>query len=240
MTLHFKITKEEFDKLDPVIQAEYKGDGAGYVLDTDAQSDDTTALRNAHERTKEELRRLREDQETERQRVARETEERIREELRANGNTAELERRLTAEREQLRTELTEQTERRTRQLSNVLVKERAESLARELCGDSWVVILPHIQSRLVADLDADIPTCKVVAADGQPSTFTIEDLKKEFLNNAAFASIIKGVDSSGGGAGRTNNGGGATKKPEEYTQQERTDLYNSNPDEYRRLFPIRK
>lgn len=234
MALKFKITKEEFDALDPSLQAHYKGDGAGYVLDTDAQSDDTTALRNAHERTKEELRRLREE-EAERLRLA---EERIREELRTNGNTAELERRLTAEREQLRTELTQQTERRTQQLSRVLVTERAESLARELCGDSWVVILPHIQSRLTADLDSDVPACKVIAADGQPSTLSIADLKKEFLNNPAFASIIVGVNSSGGGAGR-KPGGDASKKPEDYSQAERVELYNSNPDEYRRLFPVR-
>lgn len=234
MALKFKITKEEFDALDPSLQAHYKGDGAGYVLDTDAQSDDTTALRNAHERTKEELRQLRAD-ETERLRLA---EERIREELRANGNTAELERRLTQEREQLRTELTQQTERRTQQLSRVLVQDRAQSLARELSGDSWMVILPHIQSRLTADLDSDVPACKVIAADGQPSTLSVDDLKKEFLNNPAFASIIVGVNSSGGGAGR-KTGGDASKKPEDYSQQERIELYQSNPDEYRRLFPVR-
>lgn len=238
MALKHKITKEEFDQLDPVIQAEYKGDGAGYVLDTDAHSDDTTALRNAHERTKEELRQLRDAQETERQRIARETEERIREELRSTGNTTELERRLTAEREQLRTELTQQTERRTQQLSRVLVQDRAQAMARELSGDAWPVMLPHIQNRLVADLDSDIPACKVVSADGQPSTLTVEDLKKEFLNNPAFASIIVGVSSSGGGAGR-KTGGDASKKPEEYSQQERIDLYNSNPTEYARLFPAR-
>lgn len=234
MALKFKITKEEFDALDPLIQAEYKGDGAGYVLDTDVQNQDTTALVNAHSRVKDELRQLRE---TEAQRL-REAEERIREELRASGNTTELERRLTAEREQLRSALTADVERRTQQLSQVLVRDRAQALARELSGDAWAVMLPHIQSRLVADLDSDIPACKVVAADGQPSTLTVEDLKKEFLNNPAFASIIKGVDSTGGGAGR-KPGGNASKKPEEYTQQERIDLFNSNRADYDRLFPAR-
>lgn len=234
MALKYKITKVEFDALDPLIQAEYKGDGAGYVLDTDVQNEDTTALKNANERNKEELRRMREEQ-AERDRA---TEERIRAELRTSGNTEELERRLTAEREQLRTELTAQTERRTQQLSRILVQDRAAALARELSGAAWPVMLPHIQSRLVADLDSDTPACKVVAADGQPSTLSIEDLKKEFLNNPAFASIIVGIDSSGGGANR-NPGSGASKKPEEYTQQERIDLYKSNPAEYNRLFPAK-
>lgn len=233
MTLNVKITKEEFNALDPVLQAEYKGDGAGYILDADVQSADTTALANAHARTKEELRILKEG-EADRLRIA---EERIREELRTSGNTTELERRLTAEREQLRTTLTADVDRRTQQLSKVLVQDRAQTLARELSGDAWLVMLPHVQGRLVADLDSDTPACKVVAADGQPSTLSIEDLKKEFLNNPAFASIIVGVDSSGGGAGR-KPGGNASKKPEEYSQQERIDLYNSNPAEYNRLFPV--
>lgn len=232
MALKVKISKEEFDALDPVLQAEYKGDGAGYILDADVQDADTTALANAHARTKEELRQYRE-QEAERLRIA---EERIREELRSTGNTAELERRLTEERETLRREKDADILKRTLQLSKVLVNDRAQALARELSGEAWSVMLPHIQTRLVADLDSDTPACKVIAADGQPSTLSIEDLKKEFLNNPAFASIIVGVNSSGGGAAR-NTGGNASKKPEEYSQQERIDLYNSNPAEYNRLFP---
>jgi hypothetical protein len=234
MALKFKITKEEYDALDPLIQAEYKGDGAGYVLDTDVQNQDTAALVAAHTRVKEELR-VQREQEAERLRQA---EERIRQELRDSGNTTELERRLTEERESLRREKDVVIDRRTQQLSRVLVQDRAAALARELSGDAWLVMLPHIQSRLVADLDSDVPACKVIAADGQPSTLTIEDLKKEFLNNSAFASIIKGVDSSGGGAGR-KNGGNASKKPEEYSQQERIDLFNTNRAEYDRLFPVK-
>lgn len=234
MALKYKITKEEFDALDPLIQAEYKGDGAGYVLDTDVQNQDTSALVNAHQRVKDELRTYRE-QEAERLRLA---EERIREELRTSGNTTELERRMVEERETLRREKDEQLNRRTQQLSRVLVQDRAAALARELSGAAWQVMLPHVQGRLVADLDSDTPACKVVAADGQPSTLTIEDLKKEFLNNPAFASIIVGVDSSGGGANR-NPGGNASKKPEDYSQDERIALYQSNPAEYARLFPVK-
>lgn len=234
MALKGKITKTEFDALDPLIQAEYKGDGAGYVLDTDIQNDDTTALVNAHQRVKDELKALKDAQaEHDRQ-----TEQRVRDELRTSGNTAELERRLTDEREALRTSLTADVNRRTQQLSRVLVQDRAATLALELSGAAWQVMLPHVQSRLVADLDSETPACKVVAADGQPSTLSIEDLKKEFLNNPAFASIIVGVDSSGGGANR-NLGGNASKKPEEYSQEERVALYQSNRAEYDRLFPVK-
>lgn len=234
MALKHKITKEEFDALSDVLKAEYKGDGAGYVLDTDYVPEDVAPLRSAHERVKEENRRLKEEQ-RERDRL---TEERIREELRTSGNTAELEKRLKEERETLRATMQQDVDRRTQQLSRVLVHDRAQALARELSGDAWMVILPHIQSRLTADLDSEVPACKVVASDGQPSTLSIDDLKKEFLNNPAFASIIVGVNSSGGGAGR-NKSGDAGKKPEQYTDQERVDLYKSNPAEYNRLFPAK-
>lgn len=234
MALKYKITKDEFDALDPLIQAEYKGDGAGYILDTDVQNQDTTALVNAHQRVKDELKRLKDEQEER----DRQTEQRIRDELRTSGNTTELERRLTAERETLRSTMQQDVDRRTQQLSRVLVQDRAANLARELSGAAWQVMLPHVQGRLVADLDSDTPACKVIAADGQPSTLSIEDLKKEFLNNPAFASIIVGVDSSGGGANR-NPGGNASKKPEEYSQDERVALYQSNPAEYNRLFPVK-
>lgn len=234
MALNAKITKEQYDALPEAIKEHYKGDGAGYVLETDTVPEDIAPLRNALDRTKEELRQMREAQEER----DRQTEQRIRDELRTSGNTTELERRLTQERETLRTQLTADVDRRTQQLSRVLVQDRAAALARELSGDAWLVMLPHIQSRLVADLDSDVPACKVVAPDGQPSTLTVEDLKKEFLNNPAFASIIKGVDSSGGGAGR-NKGGNATKKPEDYNQQERIDLFHTNRAEYDRLFPVK-
>lgn len=233
MALHAKITKEQFDALPDAIKEHYKGDGAGYVLETDTVPEDIAPLRNALDRTKEELKKLKDEQADR----IREAEERAREELRKSGNTTELERRLTEERETLRREKDADIEKRTQQLSRILVQDRAAALARDLSGDAWQVMLPHVQSRLVADLDSDTPACKVVAADGQPSTLSIEDLKKEFLNNPAFASIIVGVDSSGGGAGR-KPGGNASKKPEDYSQQERIDLYNSNPAEYTRLFPV--
>lgn len=232
MALKVKITKEEYDALPDVLKAEYKGSGAGYVLDTDFVPEDVAPLRNALERVREENRQMREAQ-NERDR---QTEERLREELRTSGNTEELERRLTQEREQLREQLTGNISRRDQQLSRILVDDRAESMSRDLAGENWALLLPHIKMRLRADLDGDTPTCKVCSADGQPSTLSLADLKQEFLQNALFATILVGVNSSGGGTAR-NPGGGATKKPNEYTESERIALYNSNPAEYNRLFP---
>lgn len=232
MALKVKITKEEFDALPEVLKAEYKGDGAGYVLDTDFVPEDVAPLRNALERVREENRLMREAED----KKVREAEQRIRDELRASGNTEELERRFTAERETLRTELSSRVGVREQQLTRLLVDERAQSMAVKLAGVNAPILLPHIKMRLRAEFDGDDAVCKVVSADGQPSTLTVADLEKEFLNNKLFASILIGVDSSGGGAAR-NQGGGASKKPNEYTTEERNDLYRNNRAEFDRLFP---
>lgn len=232
MALKVKITKDEYDALPEVLKAEYKGDGAGYVLQTDFVPEDVAPLRNALERTRDELRQLRE---TEAEKV-REAEQRIRDELRASGNTEELERRYTAERETLRSELSGRVGVREQQLTRLLVDERANSMAVKLAGKNSFIILPHIKQRLRAVFDGEDAVCKVVTGDGQPSTLTVDDLEKEFLNNPLFASILTGVDSSGGGAVR-NTGGGASKKPSEYTMTERNEMYRTNRAEFDRLFP---
>jgi hypothetical protein len=47
--------------------------------------------------------------------------------------------------------------------------------------------------------------------------------------------LFDGVDSSGGGA-KGGNGGAIDKKPTDYTEQERVDLYKSDPDKFREIF----
>lgn len=238
MALKRKLTKDEYDALPDVLKAEYKGDGAGYVLDTEPD-EDTAALRSALDRVKaerltaaEEARVLRE----EKARLAAEEEQRIRDGIIAGGNVAEIRAALEQERENLRTELTGQISNKDKVIAKLLVDDRALQLAVQLAGERSALILPHIRQRLSADFTGDEPRCVVVSETGGPSTLSIEDLKKEFLNNQLFASILVGVDSSGGGASR-QSGGGASKKPNEYTEAERVALYQSNPAEFHRLFP---
>jgi len=52
---------------------------------------------------------------------------------------------------------------------------------------------------------------KVTDAGGQLTVSTISDLATEFKNNADYASLLKGNQSSGGGASGGSNSGGAAK-----------------------------
>lgn len=75
------------------------------------------------------------------------------------------------------------------------------------------VILPHIKSRLSADLEGDKPRTVVLDENGQPSALTIEELSKEFIENKDFSSIIIASKASGSGAtDKTKGSGGAPAK----------------------------
>lgn len=239
MALKRKITKAEYDALDPLIQAEYKGDGAGYVLDTDDDNEavetlrralanaknDTAAERTANKELKDRL-----------DEIDRKIKAGILTEAEANKDVEKLKAIWQGELETVRAELTGKLSAREKQISVLLLGGKAESMARELAGDSWKLLLPHIKARLSVDMSGDTPSISVLTEDGNPSTLTLEDLKKEFLQDKSYAAILVGVKSSGGGAGRNSGGGAPSKKPEEYTTQERTDLFNNNREEFNRIF----
>jgi hypothetical protein len=162
-------------------------------------------------------------------------------EAEGNKDVAKLKQIFETERETLRTELTDKVTVREQQIISLLVDGNAETIARELAGDNWKLLLPHIKVRLAANFNDDgKASLGVLTVDGQVSTLTLQDLRKEVLNSEDFKPILKGVDSSGGGAAR-NGGGGApgAKKPEEYTPAERTELYRTNPALFNQLFPVK-
>lgn len=123
------------------------------------------------------------------------------------------------------------------QLKQLLVSDVAKSLAAEISTVPHV-ILPHILARLQADLDGDTPVTRVLGDDGKPSALTLDELKKSFVDNKDFASIIIASKASGSGGSGGNQGGGATKQPSEYTESERVALFQSDRATYDRLFPL--
>lgn len=238
MALKRKITKEEFDALPDVLKAEYKGDGAGYVLDTEPD-ENTSALTNALARVKEEKRLAEEaakvlrEQNEERQRNE---DERVRQAILAGGNVDEIRNRLEQEREALRVAKDEAIGKKDKIIGRLLVEDRANTMALKLAGKHAKLLFPHIRARLQVDFTGDEPRAVVVTESGGPSTLSIDDLEKELLSNPDFASILVGVDSSGGGAAR-NPGGGASKKPSDYTEAERRELYTTNRALFDQTFP---
>lgn len=97
-------------------------------------------------------------------------------------------------------------------LHRLLVDNVAQSIAREIAvHGADPVILPHIKGRLAVDIRDGKRTTVVLDADGKASALTVEELKQEFVSNAAFAPVIAAGKGSGSGAGGVS-GGGATNK----------------------------
>lgn len=129
-------------------------------------------------------------------------------------------------------ELQGQIESLTGAMTATTVDSVAQSIAAELAVEgSSKVLLPHIKSRLAAEQRDGKFVTVVKDADGKPSALTLDELKQEFANDAAFSHVVVGSKASGGGAnGGNNNGGGAAGKTvtrsqfDAFSPQERMDF----------------
>lgn len=93
----------------------------------------------------------------------------------------------------------------------------ATKLAADLT-DSPNLLLPHIRSRLVTEIEDGKAVVKVRDADGDIGSMTIEDLKKEFTSNKEYAPILRGSQGSGSGAPGGGGKGGGQGKPLDYSK----------------------
>lgn len=112
---------------------------------------------------------------------------------------------------------------REESLKQMLIDNVANELAHKI-SISPKLMLPHIKARLVADLDGDMPTTKVLDSIGKLSALTIEDLQKEFVANPDFSAIIVGSKASGSSAPKVSSQKGSA------TQEERIDLSKISPE----------
>lgn len=211
MALKRKITKEAFDKLSAEIKAEYVEKDGDYVLDVDGDvgNEDTTALRRAKDREVQ----ARKDAE----KRAKEAEDKLKSldesDARKRGDIDALEKSWKEKHDATETGYKTKLAAKDAFIARTLVDNVASALAAEI-SVSPKLLLPHIKARLVADLEADTPTTKVLDAAGKPSALTLDELRKEFVDNKEFASIIRASKASGGSApndGRTQRLGGATQ-----------------------------
>jgi len=112
------------------------------------------------------------------------------------------------------------------------ISKQASLISADLAeGPNQEIISTFIEKRLRLDGDE----LKVTDEKGNLTISTVDQLKEEFRNNAKFGALVIASKASGGGAGGSSNGGGAAKKFSELNEKERTDLYNQDKAEYRRL-----
>lgn len=227
MALKRIITADEHKALDAKLQAEYKADGEGFVLDL-TDYEDPVKLKSAKDHEKKARQ--------EAEKLARELKEQLdaltdeRDNiLKGNIPKADVEKLEGSWKSKLdkrEKELSEQITAANSSLQKLLVDNVAQSLASKI-STAPAVIMPHIKARLRAEKgeNGEFIT-KVVDADGKPSALTVAELEKEFVLNKDFAPIITGSKASGGGAGGGGGGGGAntgkvdfTKSPKEIAAQ---------------------
>lgn len=239
MSLKLNITAEDHAKLDDAIKALYKADGDNFKLAVDGV-EDTGALKRAKDREAQAAKEAKEradNLQAELDEIKQREADADKDGKRKKGDIEALEKSWKDEKDKAVKAEVEKRERREKQLQELLVDSKADSLAHELFTVPEIG-RDYIKKFLRAELDGDVPTTRVLDASGQPTAKTLDDFKKDMLDNKALSGILVASNASGGGAGNGggSGAGGSTKKPDEYSEQERVDIYRSNPAEFKRLF----
>ncbi len=211
MALKKLITKEEHAKLSAELQKEYIADGDGFKIDVEGGFEDAAALKRAKDHEKEQRKAAELKSKELQDQITTLTEERdgLLKGAIPKADVEKLENSYKGKLAAREKELNTQIETANASLQTLLVDNVAQSLASEL-STAPAVIMPHIKSRLRAEKNTEGKfETKIVDTDGKPSALSIDDLKKEFIANTAFAPILTGSKGSGGGAAGPG-GGGAT------------------------------
>lgn len=244
MALKRNITAAQFEKLSAELQAEYKKIGDTYEIDIEGGFEDTGALKRAKEheaKARKEAEKKAADAEAELETLRADREEM----LRGNVPKADVEKLEKSLLEKHAKELAKRDAviaERERELTGSLVDNVATSLASEI-SSAPAVMLPHIKGRLKSELKDGKPVTLILDKDGKViPNGTIDDLKKEFLDNKDFAPIITGSKGSGGGAaGSGKSHGGAIKSLADFKNgTEEAQFANQNPAEYAKLLEAAK
>lgn len=121
---------------------------------------------------------------------------------------------------------------RDKQRDSDLVKSEALKLASSLSDNehNQAILQMLIEKRLAAENGQ----VKVVDDLGNATISTIADLKNEISTSGKFDSLITGTKASGVGA--TGQGTQVTKQASDYTESERIELANTNPNLFNQLF----
>ena len=215
MALKRKITGDEFNKLGALLKTEYKEnpDEAGsYLLEVEGD-EDSGALKRAKDHEKEQRKSAEKKVKDLTDQLTELTEERdgLLKGAIPKGDVEKLENSYKKKHADREAELGTQINGLTAQLQTILVDNVAQQMASEL-STAPVLLLPHIRSRLKAEVVEGKFVTRVVDAEGKPSALTLADLKKDFACNKDYAAIITGSKASGGGAGGSGGGGAGTGK----------------------------
>lgn len=229
--MKYKLSKTEFEALSDEAKKEYTLDGESAVLKIEGDGAPTT----------EEITRLKEKQlisdkyrkEAEKARDdAEKREEKLKKDLDGAGGKEAIEKINAAHQEELDKirgdRAAEQTAAKEARDSG-LKRETAEAFANERFTIPGL-ISDQFAKRLSVEDVGGTPVIRVLDAEGKASALSLDEYKREFLDNESYSSIIKADVGGGGGAAPGGGGGGASqKKIAEMTLAEQANFEREDP-----------
>lgn len=196
MALKRIISKDVYEKLTAEMKVLYVASGDDYALDVEASGsdEDPKELKRALDRERQEAK--------DAKKALKELQDSLEEgttiDAKKKGDIETLEKSWNEKNRKLIDEHNAKVEKLHSYIKTTLLDNAAKEISAIATSPSLLV--PHAKARLTVDLDGDTPVVRVLDKDGKPSASTIDDLKKEFVANKDFSSIIVASKASGGAA----------------------------------------
>ena len=221
-----KYKLDSIDGLDDGVKEMYSKQGDGYVLAIDGlpQSDDTAGLKAKVDQLLTEKK----SEKEKREKAEADSRTAAEDRARKDGDIEALEKSWSDKFAAREAELSGEISAMKGAVDSMTVDSVAVRLATELAlPGSADLLIPHIKSRLASDTRDGQYVTIVKDSDGRPSALTIDDLKTEFTNNAAFAPVLIGSKASGGGANGSTSGGATQKSitPSQFDNMSHTERH---------------
>lgn len=232
--MKYKITKTEFEALDETAKKEYTLDGETAVLKIEGEgAPSAEAITRAEDKLRIE-KEHRKNAEAARD-AAESREEKLKKDLEgASGKEAieKIKADHQAELDKIRADR-EAEQKANKEARNAgLKKETAEAFANDHFTIPGLMVDQFAKRLSIEEVDGT-PVVRVLDAEGKASALSLDELKKEFLDNKDYSTIIKANTGSGGGADKSGGGGGASqKKIAEMTAKEEADFERDDPEGY--------
>lgn len=207
--MKYTIDKDAFDGLSEPLQGEYEEKDGAYVLKLEGHED---AFVPKHKKDEAEKHRKEAEQ---RATELSKQQEKLMADLEAAKGTKEIEQVRESHRkevERIKAEYAQKEEAAQQEIHKSMIREEAQKFASEKFTVPSAISRLY-QDRLTVERVGDKPVIRVLEADGSPSVKSLDDLRKEFLENKEFSPIIKASGGSGGGASPSHgaNGGAGQK-----------------------------
>ncbi len=233
--MRFKINKAEYDALPEALRAEYTENGEDFTLKIEDGPDFEKLERKRSIEAEH-----RKNAETKLYEAEKREQKLIDQLKNAGGDSekiAEIEKKHQAEMQKLRDEREAEQKAAIEQRNLSMINDIASSFINEKFSAPPSIakmVAASFASRLsIEDVDGQ-QVARVVDAEGKPSIMGVDELKKEFLDNADYSGIIKANAGKGGGASpsQQQRGGAEVKKFSEMTATEKAVMAKNDPTQY--------